>query len=83
MRTTCISITLNQKGEVVTNRRIGLRWKRLSIAAMLAASALGGTAVPLAAQGRPADVSLSIPPQSLAEALTQFAQQAQIGRAHV
>ncbi len=50
----------------------------MGIGMMLTASALGLMAVPLAAQTRQAPVSLAIPAQPLADALAQFARQAQL-----
>ncbi|WP_309695151.1 TonB-dependent receptor domain-containing protein [Sphingomonas sp. SORGH_AS_0870] len=58
--------------------RIGFRWKRLGIGLMLTASTMGVMAAPLAAQGRPDEISLAIPAQPLADALALFAQQAQV-----
>ncbi|WP_307098502.1 TonB-dependent receptor [Sphingomonas sp. SORGH_AS_0950] len=58
--------------------RIGFRWKRLGIGLMLSASTMGVMGAPLAAQGRPDEISLAIPAQPLADALALFAQQAQV-----
>lgn len=65
-------------GDHVKSGRIGFRWKRLGIGLMLTASTMGVTAAPLAAQGRPDEISLAIPAQPLADALALFAQQAQV-----
>ena len=65
-------------GDYVKSGRIGFRWKRLGIGLMLTASTMGVMAAPLAAQGRPDEISLAIPAQPLADALALFAQQAQV-----